>query len=90
MIIEGKKNSAFDLMDAVMKLSDLYHENNHTRSISIFYSGGCEAFDVNIFDDIHGRRKLVESVTIYLDEKDFGGTFEAAFEMIEKEMEQYE
>ena len=90
MIIEGKKNTAFDLMDAAMKLSDLYHKNNETKSISVYYSGSCEDIDVNIFDDCRGRRKILSSVTVYIDEKDWGGTFEEAFEMIEKELEQYE
>lgn len=87
MIVEGKKNTAFDLMEAVMELSDIYHRNNSSKSVSIFYTGDCEAFDVTLFDDDkRGHRQFVESVTVYLDEKEFGGTFEQAFELIEKEM----
>lgn len=91
MIVEGKKNTAFDLMEAVMELSDIYHRNNSSKSVSIFYTGSCEAFDVTLFDDDkRGHRQFVESVTVYLDERDNENAFEKAFEMVEKEIAQYE
>lgn len=90
MIIEGKKNTAFDLLEAAMQLSDIYHKLNVPKSVSISYYGHCESFEIVIYD-WSGRKQpeRLEDASVYLD-VDYGGTFEKAFELIEKELAQYE
>lgn len=88
MIDEGKKNTAFDLLDAAMELSDLCHKYDVKKSVTIDYHGHYEAFDVTIYDWSRKKKpEIIDNATIYLD-TDIGDSFEKAFAMIEKEMEE--
>lgn len=92
MINEGKKITAFDLLEAAMALSDVYHKNNANRSVTVLFNGNCESLYIDIYEwDIKRTKitKILESATIYLD-VNYGDTFEKAFDIINKEMEQYE
>lgn len=91
MIIEGKKNTAFDLMEAAMTLSDIYHKNNSNKSVTFYICGIAETFDI-AFLERNAKGKIVgrKSFCIYLNENAFADTFEQAFEEIEKELAQYE
>lgn len=91
MIIEGKKNTAFDLLEAAMTLSDVYHKNNAQKSISIDFFGETEHFCIYLFDDTKKKgSKITSHWHMPLNEETYGYTFEEAFEIIEKELAQYE
>lgn len=88
MIVEGKKLSAFDVIEAAMKLSDAYKEKKINKSITVSYYGNVDSFDLNIYSwDNRGKPHPIKKCCIYLDDVSYGDTFEKAFEIISKEME---
>lgn len=87
MIIEGRKLTAFDAMEAVLNLSELYIVRNTHKVVDFRYSQPMEAI---VFE--FGRWKgfdfiLTDHYTIYLDNTiSAGNTFAEVFDKISEEM----
>lgn len=91
MILEGRKLTAFDAMEAVMSLSELYMSRHTHKSVDFRYSQPMEAI---VFQ--FGRWKgfdfiLTDNFVIYLDNTiSAGNTFKELFDKINEEIETLE
>ncbi len=87
MIVEGKKLTAFDAMEAVIRLSDIYKANNAKEFVTFRFSGITEAIEVE-FGKFEGFEcEITKNYKVYLNELTFGDSFSDVFTKIEKEMD---
>lgn len=88
MIIEGRKLTAFDAMEAAINLSEMYIVRNSKKSANFRYSHGMEAV---IFEFGYWEKYdyiLTGHFTVYLDDTiSTGNTFAELFDYISEEME---
>ena len=88
MIIEGRKLTAFDAMEAAINLSEMYIICESKKSINFRYSHGMEAV---VFEFGYWEKYdyvLTGHFTIYLDDTiSTGNTFAELFDYISEEME---
>lgn len=90
MIVEGKKLTAFDLMEACVNLSDAYKVNNPRKFVNFRFSGIRNALNID-FGEWNGFEIVNESIfSIQLDDLSIGNSFSEVFLKIEKEMEELE
>lgn len=87
MIDEGKKITAFDAMEAVMRLSDLYHLARDKKNVDFRFSSSLNAVFFTfghweMFDYI-----IDKQFEIQIDNFNFGDSFSDLFLFIEKEMD---
>ena len=88
MIVEGKKLTAFDAMEAVMNLSDMYEANNSKKTVSFRFSG-----TLNTMEFYFSEWGLFDLTTnshfyVHLDNMTSGDNFLDVFEVIQKEMDE--
>ena len=87
MLNEGKMLTAFDAMEAAMKLSNVYIAHKQKDVINFRYSHSMEAV-VFEFGFWKGYEYTIrKSFTIYLDNTPLGQGFGEFFEEVEKETE---
>ena len=88
MIIEGRKLTAFDAMEAAINLSEMYIVKNSKKSVNFRYSHGMEAV---IFEFGYWEKYdyvLTGHFTIYLDDTiSTGNTFAEFFAKLNEEIE---
>lgn len=87
MIVEGKRLTAFDVMEAVMKLSDVYHENGAKEFVSFKFSGITEILEVNFGRWVGFECDITKMYRVHLDEIIYENSFSDVFEEIEKELD---
>ncbi len=87
MILEGKKLTAFDAMEAAMQLSDMYHEHNVNKSITCSFHGRIPCFDLFIYDWEDDSADSTIHILVHLDDASYGNSFSDVFTMIESEMD---
>lgn len=87
MIVEGKRLTAFDVMEAVMKLSDVYHENGAKEFVSFSFHGITEAFEVDFGRYVGFECDITKTYRVYLDEMICENSFSDFFEEIERELD---
>ena len=89
MIDEGKKNTAFDAMEAAIELSNIYRKKDKDKFVCFRFSSICESVDFNFGKfDVKDIKDPV-NITVYFD-GDEEETFADVFKKIEEEMELYE
>ncbi len=87
MIVEGKKITAFDAMEAVMRLSETYHKNKAKEFASFRFSGITDIVEFH-FGKFEGFEcEIHNTYFVYLDELTCGDSFSDVFEKIEKELD---
>lgn len=88
MLIEGRKLTAFDAMEAAINLSEMYIVRNSKKSVNFRYSHGMEAV---VFEFGYWEKYdyvLTGHFTIYLDDTiSTGNTFAELFDYISEEIE---
>lgn len=87
MIVEGKRLTAFDVMEAVIKLSDVYHENGAKEFVSFKFSGITEILEVNFGRWVGFECDITKMYRVHLDEIIYENSFSDVFEEIEKELD---
>lgn len=87
MIVEGKKITAFDAMEAVIRLSETYHANRAKEFVTFYFYGHTEVFECD-FGKFEGFEcEIIKSFHVYLNELTCGDSFSDVFNMIEKELD---
>ncbi len=87
MIVEGKKLTAFDAMEAAMRLSGIYMVHNRKESITFRYSQSLESVCFE-FGNWNGFDfEITKIFRIPLDDSTAGDSFSDVFNMIEKELD---
>lgn len=87
MILEGKKLTAFDAIEAAMQLSDMYREHNVNKSISCAFYGRIPCVDFFVHDYADNSADSTIRISVYLDDVTYGDSFSDVFTMIENEMD---
>lgn len=87
MIVEGKRLTAFDVMEAVMKLSDVYHENGAKEFVSFSFHAITEVLVVNFGRFVGYECDITKTYRVYLDDLTIGDSFSDVFEEIERELD---
>ena len=88
MILEGKKLTAFDAMEAAMQLSDMYHEHNVNKFISCWFCGRIPCLDFFVHDYADNSADSTIYISVNLDDVSYGDSFSDVFTIIENEMDE--
>ena len=91
MIIEGKKLTAFDAMEAAINLSEAYMAHNTHKTVNFRWSQAMEAviFEFGYWDKFDFN--LTDHYVVYLDKTTrVGNTFKELFEKIVEEQQEIE
>lgn len=87
MIVEGKKITAFDAMEAAMNLSGIYMVHNRKESVTFRYSQPLESVCFE-FGKWNGYEfEITKKFCVPLDDLTNGDSFSDVFDMIEKELD---
>ncbi len=92
MIVEGKKLTAFDAMEAAMELSGIYLKNGTNEIANFIYSTDMQAvvFYFAHWEDREGYI-MKASFTVFLDDETEGGdSFSDVFEFISDELDRFD
>lgn len=89
MIDEGKKLTAFDAMEAAMRLSDMYHLTKDREDVDFRFNSTCTG---NMMVFTFGHWEMFDYIIdkqfeIQIDNFNFGDSFSDLFLFIEKEMD---
>lgn len=87
MILEGKKLTAFDAMEAAIELSQMYLIRGLHRVVNFRFSQALEAivFEFGIWEGF--EYSVTDDYTVYLNNAKHGGdSFSKVFNKIEEEM----
>lgn len=87
MIVEGKKLTAFDAMEAAIRLSETYRANRAKEFVTFHFHGHTEAFEVDFGKFESYECEIIKSFHVYLNELTCGDSFSDVFDMIEKELD---
>ena len=87
MIVEGKKLTAFDAMEAAMNLSGIYMVHNRKESVTFRFSQALESvcFEFGKWNDY--EFEITKKFCVPLDDSTHGDSFSDVFDMIEKELD---
>lgn len=87
MIVEGKKLTAFDAMEAAIRLSETYHANRAKEFVTFRFHGNTDTIEFT-FGKFEGFEcEIIKQYRVYLDELTCGYSFSDVFDMIEKELD---
>lgn len=88
-INEGRKLDAFDMLEATMNLSNLYHRKDIEKDVTFYFDGMSNRFRLLLLD-WETPDSPVLKFTISLSGTSDHDTLMNAWETIQKELEKYE